>query len=74
MSVGLKSFQLSFTESEENDLLFAHYERLEPNLEAFDFPETFLWVKKVDKTETEAVTHVNKLIAEFTTGHYHSSI
>mmetsp|Transcript_27939 Transcript_27939/g.38430 ORF Transcript_27939/g.38430 Transcript_27939/m.38430 type:complete len:339 (+) Transcript_27939:144-1160(+) len=51
---------------EENDLMIDHFEKLEPSLENFDFPESTLWIKKVDKNAVDQATHTNKLIAEYT--------
>jgi len=64
----VKAFALSFTMDEENDLMIDHFEKLEPGLENFDFPESTLWIKKVDKSAVDQATHTNKLIAEFTAG------
>lgn len=67
-SKGIKAIALSLNEQEENRLMIDGYEKLEPSLECFELPDTYLWIQKVEKVKKKAETNVDALIAEVLKG------
>lgn len=67
-SKGIKAIALSLNELEENRLMIDGFEKLEPSLECFELPDTFLWIQKVEKVKKKAETNIDSLLSEVVKG------
>eukprot|EP01031_Cornospumella_fuschlensis_P025232 gene25232-30474_t len=63
---GIKNIFVTFLEKEEQECILNNYVRLEPNLDVFGMSSMSLWVEKMDKSKTSALTNTNALISEIT--------
>lgn len=61
---GISDIKLSYTEEEETRLIVDGYMKIEPSLAAFDLPEVFIWVLKIDKQKEKKSTNTDAIIAE----------
>ncbi|RYH31884.1 hypothetical protein EON65_01710 [archaeon] len=63
---GIKNVYVAFLEKEEQECIINNYTKLEPNLDVFGMSSMTLWVEKMDKSKTSALTNTNALISEIT--------
>ena len=60
----LKDFEISLSMAEENRNLIDGFEKLEQCMDAFGLPDSFIWVKKVDKLSHGGGTNTDEIINE----------